>query len=287
MVTKNYNFGEKSKESYKTKEGWNELEVWQTPKYLISRNKAIELIGSGKYGLDEGDFWILKNQGGKKLCYTGLIISHNGCLKINDKLEIELKFKPSSVSFVKDAGNKDKVLSYIHEGQGVYEFGEISADNCKNDYPYAMVLKRLMDRVILKNSKVGFFGIYSEAESEDFKDKPEPKENPLDNPTITEALGAKRNAFGLKAGSALTDGSAMKEVFDKQDEMFDLIKLHITNRGSIAELEAACAEKRADVDGLNKTLQAKIKKVKAAEIARINGEESEPKIYEIYGGVGE
>jgi hypothetical protein len=180
MAKKNYNFGEKAKENYKTKEGSVELEVWQTPKYVISRTKAIELIESLKYGLDEGDFWILKNQGGKKLCYTGLIISHNGCLKINDKLEPELKFRPSSVSFVKDTGNKEKVLSYINEEQGVYEFGEISADNCKNDYPYAMVLKRLMDRVILKNSKVGFFGIYSEAESDDFKDNPEQKEEEFD-----------------------------------------------------------------------------------------------------------
>lgn len=111
--------------------------------------------------------------------------------------------------------------------------------------------------------------------------------SPYDNPTVLEGMGVKRNASGLKVGTDLTDGSAMKEVFDKQDEVFDLIKLHITNRGSIAELEAACAEKRADVDGLNKTLQAKIKKVKAAEIARINGEESEPEIYEMVGGVNE
>ena len=33
----------------------------------------------------------MKNKGGSKLCYTGLIISHNGCLKINDKQKDELK----------------------------------------------------------------------------------------------------------------------------------------------------------------------------------------------------
>ena len=237
MTEKTYNFGEKSKENYKTKEGWVELEVWQTPKFVISRTKAIELIESKKYGLDEGDFWILKNQGGKKLCYTGLIISHNGCLKINDKLEPELKFKPSSVSFVKDTGNKEKVLSYINEEQGVYEFGEISADNCKNDYPYAMVLKRLMDRVILKNSKVGFFGIYSEAESDDFKDKPEPKEEVKKEP--------KKNAFNLSNDGDLASGADMTETQKKmnQDD-FAGLKAIIENCGSIEELQTIWADKK-------------------------------------------
>ena len=76
MTNKPYNFGERARERYKTKEGWQDLEVWQTPKFLSSKNKAIELIESKKYGLDESDFWILKNQGGQKLNYTGLIISH-------------------------------------------------------------------------------------------------------------------------------------------------------------------------------------------------------------------
>ena len=237
MTEKTYNFGEKSKENYKTKEGWVELEVWQTPKFVISRTKAIELIESKKYGLDEGDFWILKNQGGKKLCYTGLIISHNGCLKINDKLEPELKFKPSSVSFVKDTGNKEKVLSYINEEQGVYEFGEISADNCKNDYPYAMVLKRLMDRVILKNSKVGFFGIYSEAESDDFKDNPEPKEEVKEK--------SAKNVFNLSKDGDLASNADMIETQKKMNEDdFAGLKAIIENCGGIEELQTIWADKK-------------------------------------------
>lgn len=177
-----YNFGEKKSEKWKNSKTyqWEDLEVWQTPKYIQSKKKAIELIEDGKYFLDEGDFWILKNKGGSKLCYTGLIISHNGCLKINDQLESDLKFKPSCVSFVKDEAEKVKVMQYINEDQGVYEFGEISPKNCNNDYPYAMVLKRLMDRVILKNSKVGFFGIYSDSESEDFKEKLDDQESKTD-----------------------------------------------------------------------------------------------------------
>lgn len=175
MTEKKYNFGEKTNEFV---EGV-ELPVWQSPKYIQSKQKAVELIEKGDYGLSEGDFWILMNKIKKtKMMYSGLIISHNGCLKINDKLDDKLKFKPDSVSFLKDE-NREKVMQYINVSQGIYEFGELSSFNCKNQYPYAMVLKRLMDRVILKNSKVGFFGIYSETESDEFKKEPDLKKDDI------------------------------------------------------------------------------------------------------------
>mgnify|MGYP003150254633 CR=1 FL=1 len=154
-----YNFGEKIEEyNPRANDGKGQtVSVWQSPKYIESKKKAVELIESGKYGLQTSDFWILMN-GTKsgKMMYSGLIISHTGCLKINDQLSKEAKFSPSSVNFVKDDDYKCKVMSYINDSQGIYEFGEISPKNCKNEYPYAMVLKRLMDRVILKNSKIGF-----------------------------------------------------------------------------------------------------------------------------------
>ena len=67
------------------------LEVWQSPKYEESKKKAKEIIE--KYeGITEADFWILMNKTKSgKMAYTGLIISHNGCLKINDKQVQKIK----------------------------------------------------------------------------------------------------------------------------------------------------------------------------------------------------
>lgn len=218
-----FNFGEKKTEKVKNKQTnqWENMEVWQTPKYLTSKEKAIELIEKGDYGLSEGDFWILMNRGGSKMCYTGLIISHNGCLKINDKLEDNLKFKPESVSFLVDDGG-NKVMQYINNEQGVYEFGEISPKNCSNDYPYAMVLKRLMDRVILKNSKVGFFGIYSDSESEEFKEKPEEK---------TEAKTDKQKL------SNIANGEDEQVIAAREEERLNKLKTSLEGMGSVAEIE--------------------------------------------------
>ena len=77
-------FGEK-KEEWSPKQGKN-IPVWQSPKYIESRNKANELLDSGQYGLAESDFWILMNETKSgKLGYTGLIISHNGCCYISEE----------------------------------------------------------------------------------------------------------------------------------------------------------------------------------------------------------
>ena len=52
--------------------------------------------------------------------------------------------------------------------QKIFEVGEVSSKNCTNDYPYAMALKRCMDRVILKNSQLAYNGVYSDSEAEEF-----------------------------------------------------------------------------------------------------------------------
>ena len=161
---KTYNFGEKEVEKVKGEE----LEVWQSPKYKQSKDKAIEMIDSNKYDLTEADFWILMNSTKTgKMAYTGLIISHNGCLKINDKLEN--KVNPRCFTIDKEGYDGSLVYTYIDDD--TYEVGECSKSNCSNSYPYAMAFKRCFDRVVLKKSKLAFSGIYSEVEADEFKER--------------------------------------------------------------------------------------------------------------------
>lgn len=152
-------FGEKREESG--------MEVFQSPKYIQSREFAVELINSKKYDIGEGDFWILMNKTRTgKMMYSGLIISHNGCLKINDRLEN--KFDPHCVTIDKDGFGDSLVYTYIDDD--VYEVGEVSKANCQNAYPYAMAFKRCFDRVVLKKSKLAFYGVYSDSEADEFKE---------------------------------------------------------------------------------------------------------------------
>lgn len=177
MAKKVYNFGEKKTEwSEKAKA---QVEVWQSPKYQQSKAKVIEMLESDQYKdvLDESDFWILMNATKNgKMAYTGLIISHNGCLKINDVLEDKLKFNPECVKLDKEGYRGSLVYSYCNKEQGLYEVGEVSAENCKNAYPYAMAYKRLFDRVVLKNSKLAYAGVYSDSEAEEFRKEEQPEE---------------------------------------------------------------------------------------------------------------
>ena len=165
MTKEKYNFGEKEEEQG--------LEVWQSPKYRESKKKAIEMIESGKYDLSEADFWILMNKtrSGETMAYTGLIISHNGCLKINDKLDN----KVNSKCFSLDKEGYKNSLVYTYVDDDTYEVGEFNSDNGKNNYPYAMAFKRCFDRVVLKKSKLAYAGIYSEAEADEFKEPVEKK----------------------------------------------------------------------------------------------------------------
>lgn len=159
-------FDEKEEE-YSTKKG-EYIPVCQSTKYEKAREKAIELIEKKEYGLTEADFWILMNETKTgEMQYTGLIISHTGCLKINDKLEENKKFNPESVIIDKEGYEGTLVYSYINKEQKLYEVGEVSKVNCKNSYPYAMALKRCFDRVVLKNSRLAYESIYSDSEGAD------------------------------------------------------------------------------------------------------------------------
>lgn len=171
MAKKAYTFEEKSTE-YNAKTG-KDAPVWITPRYKEAKNKAIEIIESDLYKgvILESDFWILKNAlKNGNISYTGLIISHNGCLKINDVLPEGKKFEPDSVTIDKDGYNGSLVFIYQNQKQGIYEVGEVNLKNCRNEYVYAMALKRCMDRVILKLSRLAYSCIYSEVEADEFKE---------------------------------------------------------------------------------------------------------------------
>lgn len=184
-------FGEKKEEMG--------LPVWQSPKYVQSKEFAMELIKSKKYDIQEGDFWILMNKSKDKktMIYTGLIISHNGCLKVNDKLDN--KFNPMCVHLDKEGWGGSLVYTYCDED--VYEVGEVTRENCSNAYPYAMAFKRCFDRVVLKKSKLAYYGVYSDSEAEEFKE-PEKvdakEEKPKDRKLTTSELSRLIAEMGKK-----------------------------------------------------------------------------------------
>lgn len=164
------------------------LPVDQSVKYIASRDKALKALEDRKY-LKESDFWILMNETKTgKMVYTGLIISHNACLKINDNLPEKDKFNPDCVSVDKSGYGNSLVFTYANKEQGLYEVGEASAQNCKNAYPYAMAYKRLFDRVVLKICKLAFDGIYSDSEADEFKERFD--ESPQQKTEVPEATTA-------------------------------------------------------------------------------------------------
>ena len=212
-----YDFGEKKEENINGKKVPVEF---HTPKYKEAKNKAIELLESDKYKgiLEASDFWILVNtySNKSKAMYSGLIISHDGCLKINDTLEEKLKFRPDCMSIDKDGYNNSLVFTYICSEQGIYEVGEVSKDNCKNDYPYAMALKRCMDRVILKNSKIAYSGIYSDSEADEFTQRIEKNENTEEVKTETKKT--------TKESTKETTKAKKKSELMIQDTQVEIIK---------------------------------------------------------------
>lgn len=220
MVKEKYNFGEKEEE--------NGLQVWQSPKYRESKNKAIEMIESGKYNLSEADFWILMNKtrNGEKMAYTGLIISHNGCLKINDKLDNKVNSKCFSLD--KDGYKNSLVYTYVDDE--VYEVGEFNSDNGKNNYPYAMAYKRCFDRVVLKKSKLAYSGIYSEAEAEEFK---EPIEEKNGVQLLTENQRAIISKLTEKSQKSLLDKFGVSNIDELSvEQASEIVKLINEKKGN-------------------------------------------------------
>lgn len=228
-MAKSYNFGEKKTE-YNAKLG-KEVDVWQSPKYLEAKKKAIEALESDMYKdvLSEADFWILMNATKSgKMAYTGLIISHNGCLKINDALPEDKRFKPSCMTLDKDGYNRSLVYSYSNDDQGIYEVGEVSDKNCTNAYPYAMALKRCMDRVILKSSRLAYSGIYSDSEAEEFKNEPKEESAPVKTTAKAKTPAADTTGSDIQA-------KLIKLCKDHGLNLNDICKQYKINRNSTVE----------------------------------------------------
>jgi hypothetical protein len=203
-------FNEKKFEFFNGKD----LPVVITPKYTEAKNKALEAInGTYKDILSEADFWILMNtnKAKDKMLYSGLIISHNGCLKINDSLPLERRFKPSALS--RTEGWKGALI-YTYCDDEIFEVGEVTEENCKNAYPHAMALKRCFDRVVLKKCKLAYGGIMSDSESEEFREperelKEEPKEKVKSEKTM-----------GLKDALAIEyEGKTLEEIVKTDKEL--------------------------------------------------------------------
>lgn len=236
-----YTFGEKKEEN---KDG-KKLPVWKSPKYEQSKAKAIEILDSNKYGLTEADFWILMNtySGGEKMMYSGLIISHNGCLKINDKLPDKDKFNPECVTVNENGYGNSLVFIYKNKSQGIYEVGEVSTNNCKNQYPYAMAFKRCFDRVVLKISKLAYEGIYSDSEAEEFKERyddvptkqEKTKQPPRENQPITKDEMYKEITEAVKEGLVKTEEitGALQEY--KKTRFKDLTYMQAVNIYNVAK----------------------------------------------------
>lgn len=245
----NHNFGEKP---FETGEKGEKLKVWQTPKYEISKKKAIEMIDSNKYGLEDGDFWILKNRirsDPPQMAYTGLIVSHNACLKINDALDKEQRFKAECVSKETDSYNHSLIYTYQSESQGLYEVGEVSASNCKNPYPHAMAFKRMFDRVVLKLSKLAFSGVYSETEADEFREPladkaPQGKATEIVSPTAEDVQNLAKemsqnldaNVKKITARQGQRIAALLKEKNVLSGEVFE--RYHISNASEMSYEQA-------------------------------------------------
>ena len=255
MATKTsskYDFGEKKEEFIN---GKNVPVTFLTPKYKEAKKKAIELLESKEYKdkLEPSDFWILVNTYANKTkaMYSGLIISHDGCLKINDTLDEKLKFKPECMSLDKEGYNNSLVYSYICPEQGIYEVGEVSKDNCKNDYPYAMALKRCMDRVILKNSKIAYAGIYSDSEADEFTKRIEEPAEEKKKPKKE----AKEEKKQVAKGADISIQDSQIEMIKKMYTAEELIPLlqHVGKKkvSELTLLEASCLIKRKEIEEEN------------------------------------
>jgi|TARA_R100001443_G_scaffold19026_1_gene30352 hypothetical protein len=114
-----------------------------------------------KYKLTESDFWNLQ-RGGKDIW----IITHDACEKI--AYQENIKFETPTV--FRDDNKNVAMLGGAKMGETTtWTTGEVSPNNCKAPYPFAMAEKRLKDRLTLKLINAYEYGIFSDSEADTFK----------------------------------------------------------------------------------------------------------------------
>jgi len=141
-----------------------------------------------KYNLTESDYW--KESRSKKW-----IITHDACQKI---AHIEnITFAPPQII----NSERDFVRMVVTAKKGdvvIWKTGEADANNCKNQYLFAMCEKRARDRCTLSLINAYEYGVYSDVEADDFK-KPaeqyrtEQQAKEFDNLIKHKAFDGKRN----------------------------------------------------------------------------------------------
>ena len=114
-----------------------------------------------KYDLTKQDAWLLQ-RGGKSIW----ILTHDACEKIANIENIKvdnIKVLNSEKDFVRF------IITVCKDDIHVSDVGEATKENCQSNYYGCMALKRGFDRGVLKLINAYEFGIYSESESDDFK----------------------------------------------------------------------------------------------------------------------
>jgi len=123
-----------------------------------------------KYGLSKDDFWELK-RGGRSIW----IVYHDAIERIGviENIVIEKPdwfakgVHPSNTWACTVSGYKASDAD--NPARHVWTTGEASENNTKQAYPIAIAEKRAKDRLILKLINAYEYGIYSDAEADNFK----------------------------------------------------------------------------------------------------------------------
>lgn len=114
-----------------------------------------------KYNLSKDDFWQHKQSG-------NWILTHDACIKIAVKENIQF----GRPDVFRDDNSNVALLGDAKRGNTIaWSTGEAGPKNCRMAYPWAMAEKRLKDRLTLQLVNAYEFGVYSEVEADDFKNK--------------------------------------------------------------------------------------------------------------------